>query len=460
MLRWKYLLLVLALALMPAFTVACQPEDAADETVETADESMDDEGMSEDETMDEEGMDDESMDDESMDEGDMDGMAGDLGTIEIAAGDPVRLASLFVLSGPNESLGVDSRDGVEIAIADFGPILGHEVELQAEDSQCSPEGGQTAATKVAADPTIAGVIGTSCSSAAEAAIPVISEAGLVMISPSNTAPSLTAADRPEEYAGYLRTAHNDLFQGRVAAEFAYNELGAMTAATIHDGSAYAEQLASVFAEVFAELGGEITEQQAVNVGDTDMGPVLTSIGATSPDVLYYPIFTAEGGFVTAGARETEGLADTALMGADGMFSKEFVEAAGDAAEGVYLSGPYVASGDAYDAFVAQVEENYGRGTLSGFHAHAYDAATIILQAIADTATENEDGSLSIDKQALRDAVYATSGFEGLTGTLTCQGPDSDNPGDCATGEALAVFQIGADNLGADGAWPPEVVYQP
>ncbi|MCB0217251.1 MAG: branched-chain amino acid ABC transporter substrate-binding protein [Caldilineae bacterium] len=450
MLRLKYVPLVLALALVPAFTAACQPEAATDDTAAV---DAPDDGA---ETVAEPTA--EMMDEAAAPADDM--AAGDLGTIEIAAGDPIRLAALLVLSGPNESLGVDSRDGVEIAIDDYGPIAGHAVELLAEDSQCSPEGGQTAATKVAADPTIAGVIGTSCSSAAEAAIPVITEAGLTMVSASNTAPSLTAADRPAQYAGYLRTAHNDLFQGRVAAEYAFNELGATTAATIHDGSAYAEQLASVFAQVFTELGGEITAQEAVNVGDTDMGPVLTSIAATSPAVLYYPIFTSEGGFVTAQARETEGLADTALMGADGMFSKEFVEAAGDAAEGVYLSGPYVASGDAYNAFLAKVEAKYGRGTLSGFHAHAYDAATMLLNGIKAAAVENADGSLTIDKRVLRDAVFATTDFAGLTGTLTCQGDGDANPGDCATGEALAVFQIKAENLGADGVWPPEVVFQP
>jgi branched-chain amino acid transport system substrate-binding protein len=148
------------------------------------------------------------------------------------------------------------------------------------------------------------------------------------------------------------------------------------------------------------------------------------------------------------------------MGADGMFSKEFVNAAGDSAEDVYLSGPYVASGDAYEAFLAKVEAKYGRGTLSGFHAHAYDAATILLGAIQAVAVANADGSLTIDKRALRDAVFATRDFAGLTGRLSCQSEGDANPGDCATGEALAIFRIAAENLGADGIWPPAVVYQP
>ncbi len=109
-------------------------------------------------------------------------------------------------------------------------------------------------------------------------MPTISDAGLVMISPSNTAPALTDPEGTWK-AGYFRTAHNDKFQGRVAAEFAYNELGARTAATIHDGSPYADQLQQVFVDTFTSLGGTITFQGAVNVGDTDMRTILTTVAA-------------------------------------------------------------------------------------------------------------------------------------------------------------------------------------
>jgi branched-chain amino acid transport system substrate-binding protein len=379
----------------------------------------------------------------------------DLGVVEIAAGEPIRIASLFVMTGPDDVLGEDSLDGMSIAIDDFGRILDHEVELLAEDTHCTPKGGRIAASKVAADPTIAGVVGTTCSSAAEAAIPIVTEAGLVMISPSNTAPGLTAPDRPEMYAGYLRTALNDLVQGRVAAEFAFSEMGLTRAATIHDESSYAEQLQKVFAEVFTELGGEVIAQEAVNRGDTEMGPVLESIAAVAPDVIYYPVFTAEGGLITAAARDVVGLEETVLMGADGLFSEDFVQAAGDAAAGMYLSGPHVA-GERYEAFLAKFHEKFDRGPLSGYHAHAYDAAMIILNAIAAVAEDDGAGNLTIDRAALRDAVYATEGYDGLTGTLTCQ--SEGFPGDCATGEALAVYQMSEDTVA--GEWPPPVVYEP
>jgi branched-chain amino acid transport system substrate-binding protein len=329
--------------------------------------------------------------------------------------------------------------------------VGHEIELVGEDSGCSAEGGQTAAQAVAADATIVGVIGTNCSSAATSALPVISEAGLVMISPSNTAPALTDAEQTWQ-PGYFRTAHNDLFQGRIAAEFAYNELGARSAATIHDGSPYADQLQKVFSETFAELGGEITGQEAINVGDTDMSAVLTSIASGSPEILYFPIFTPEGPFIAAQSTSIPGLEDTVLMGADGLLVENFAPDAGPAAIGMYLSGPFI-EGAPYDDFLAQWEAKYGGAPPSGFHAFAYDGTNMLLDGIEAVAVQGDDGSLSIGRQALRDYMTGITGFDGLSGRLACT-----DTGDCATGEALAVFEITEAEVG--GNFPPTAVWSP
>jgi branched-chain amino acid transport system substrate-binding protein len=250
------------------------------------------------------------------------GCTDDLGCVTVAAGDPIKIASALVIAGPNETLGIDSQRGIEIAIDDRGEVAGHSVELVAEDGGCSAEGGQTASTKIASDESIVAVVGHNCSSSCTPAAPIYNDAGLTMISPSCTAPALTGPDT--HVPSFLRTAHNDNIQGRVMAEFVYNELGLRKAATIHDGSPYAEQLQQVFADVFVELGGEITAQEAVNVGDTDMRPVLTSIATGSPDIIYYPIFIAEGGFVTTQAKEVAGLENTVLAGADGMISPDFL----------------------------------------------------------------------------------------------------------------------------------------
>jgi branched-chain amino acid transport system substrate-binding protein len=144
-----------------------------------------------------------------------------IGCVDIPPGDPIRIGYALVISGPNESLGVDSRRGVEIAIDDKeGEFLGHPIELVGEDGMCSAEGGQTALTKLTADTSLIGVIGTNCSSAGEPASRIASDAGMVLISPSNTAPSLTNPGMAWN-EGYLRTCHNDKVQGAAMAKYVY-----------------------------------------------------------------------------------------------------------------------------------------------------------------------------------------------------------------------------------------------
>ena len=356
--------------------------------------------------------------------------------VTIAPGDPVRIGYALVIAGPNETLGIDSRNGIEIAIGDHDTkVLEHPIELVGEDAMCSAEGGQTALTKLTSDPSLIGIIGTNCSSAGEPASRIASDAGMVLLSPSNTAPSLTNPDLAWN-PGYFRICHNDNIQGAAMAKYVYEELGARTAATIHDGSPYADQLQEVFANTFKEMGGAITAQEAVNVGDTDMRPILTTIAADPPDFLYYPIFIPEGAQITRQAGEIAGLENTTLAGADGTFSPDFVEAAGDACEGMYISGPNLAfENPIYDHFLEVHLEKYGYDPMSVFHAHAYDGTMMLLAAVEKVAVQDEDGTLHIGRQALRDALYATKDYDGVTGSLTC-----DQYGDCADPE-IAVNQI-------------------
>lgn len=372
--------------------------------------------------------------------------ADEFGCVEVADGDAIQLGTLLVITGENASLGLDSQYGTQIAVDMYGEVAGHSVELVNEDDGCTPEGGTSGARALTSNEEVVAVIGTSCSGAGEPAAQITSDAGVVMVSPSNTAPSLTDPATHEPF--YLRTAHNDKIQGAAMAQFVGDELGLTTAATIHDGSPYAEQLQAVFADTFTgEYGGEITGQEAITVGDTDMSGALTSLAAASPEFLYFPVFVAEGGLLAAQGRETAGFEDTLFGGADGMLTQDWIDAAGAAnAEGTYLSGPDLAfGGDFYEAeFLPAYEEAYGEPS-SVFHAHAFDATNMVLDAIGEVGIE-EDGALFIPRTALKDALFATTDYEGITGILTC-----DENGDCNPGATISVSEV------IDGAferiWP-------
>ncbi|HLW60196.1 MAG TPA: branched-chain amino acid ABC transporter substrate-binding protein [bacterium] len=381
-----------------------------------------------------------------------------IGVVKVGPGEPITIAYWLVTSGSDGSLGTDSKRGIEIAIDDMhGKFMGHDIKLIGEDSGCNAEGGQTAATKVAANASVVVAIGGSCSSETVPGAPILWKAGIASVSPSATAPKLTDPARGPDFDGFLRVVHNDKVQGERAATFVRTVLKLNRVATIHDGSPYAEGLTSVFADNFKKMGGTITTQEAVAPTDTDMRPVLTRIASTKPDMLYYPIFIAAGGFITRQSREIEGLKTVTLMGADGLDSPDFAKAAGDAAKGMYLSSPDLtpaALGPRYGTeFLPKYEKKYGQKPISGFHAHAYDATMVAFAAIQKVA-KVDGGSLYIGRKALRDALFATKGFKGITGTLTC-----NQYGDCGDPH-IAVYQVVSANpatwsLGTDPkkVWP-------
>lgn len=369
--------------------------------------------------------------------------ADEFGCVEIADGDPIVLGTALVITGPDASLGLDSQYGAQVAVnlvnADGG-VLGHDVELNNQDDGCSADGGTSAANLLRSIPEIVAVVGTSCSSAGVPASQILSEAGILIVSPSNTAPSLTAPDSHQPF--YMRTAHNDKVQGAAMAEYACTELGVTTAATIYDESPYAEQLQQVFVDNFAEkCGGTTSAQESINSKDTEFSSLLATIATSNdgsaPEFLYYPIFTAAGALITQQAKTTSGLEDTILAGADGLFNPDFLAAAGDAAEGMYLSGPDLDfAGDFYEStFKPEYTNVSGEPEpISVFHAHAFDAVNLILNAARAVAIQ-EDGVTYIPRTALRDAAFATSNFAGITGTLTC-----DENGDCADPK-ISVSQV-------------------
>ena len=358
-----------------------------------------------------------------------------LGTVVVGGGEAIQIHALGTLTRAGD-LGVPSQRGVALAVADYGPVKGHGVSMGAGlDSLCSAAGGAAAAETVLGDGRVVGVVGTSCSVAA-AASPILSEAGLVMVAPSTTSPSLTSDLRGNAgsnyHAGYHRVASNDLHQAEAVADFVYNELGLRQMAAIHDGDPYTSGLTAAFKAAFEELGGTVAVAM-VNKEDTDMIPVLTEIAAASPEGLFLPIFPEEAGPILRQSSEVDGLAGLVRIGGGGLLVSDFL--ALPESEGLYFAGPTLdfgsnvngATGRSGDELNAAYQERYGEHSTSAYLAHAYDATTVLLRAIEEVAVVVGD-ALYIDRAKLREALGGTSGFSGIIGTISC-----DEFGDCGTG---------------------------
>lgn len=378
-----------------------------------------------------------------------------IGVVVIEPGAPILLGGYWALSGAEISLGLDQQRGVELALdARDNTLLDHPIALVSEDSQCTAEGGQTAATRLATNADILAVLGPDCSSSATAAAPILWNAGMVSIGTSASSPTLTAADRPEGLQGFMRTMPNDLAQGVFDAEYIYNVLKCEALASVHDGSPYTEQLVRSTNSRFTELGGKVVATEAVTPTDVDMRPMLTNIATTKPCTVYFPIFTAAGAQLIRQMPEIAGLENATPLAGSAMAAPGFLDAAGDAAVGLKFAKVDLESrGEAYPALLEAYIAKYGETPTEVFHANAYDAAQIALAAIEKVAQKDENGALYIGRKALRDALFATAGYEGVSGTVTC-----DPHGDCAEFKGAIYEWVDSDPATFEIGTNPKKVY--
>jgi branched-chain amino acid transport system substrate-binding protein len=296
--------------------------------------------------------------------------------------------------------------------ANGSQIKGHEVEIQVEDDGCTEaEITVQAAERLLRQEGLVGVIGPDCSTGAEAARPVYGEAGVVAISGSATETTLTTGQPEGRF--FFRTAYRNDLEGTLAGLFASSELKVQRVYLVDDGESYGRDLADAAQTAMEEHGVAVT-RASVRRGTVNFSELAAKIAGESPDLVGFAGFNPEAALLF---RQLRDAGYKGLFGAgDAAWGPPFIEPVGaQAAEGVFFSG---CSLPLPEDFVADFRDLHGHPPQdSAFVAQYADAVTILLDAVAQVAVEEADGSLTIDPTALRDAVHATRLEDGISGSL-------------------------------------------
>ena len=344
--------------------------------------------------------------------------------------------------------GHDIKNGVELAVKaanDADAVPGWTIEVRALDDSSDPATGKKAAETLAADPTVAGVVGTYNSGVAREVAPVLDEAGIVMVSPGNTDATLTLGDNPKkpqrQWEHYFRMVAADNVQGPFLAEQATSErLKFQRAAVISETKPVSKGLADVFAARFAAAGGEVVQRTVVPDGTSSFETVLAEIAPKNPDVIFF------GGEYQVAAdlriQATAAKLAAPVMGGDGIKDDAYIEAAGDASEGDIASsiGQPVAESDTAAPFLKAYKGAGFTEEPGDFGPYAFDAANVIIAAAAKALSGAEAGSITkAQRDAILEAVAATKS-EGASGAIAF-----DEFGDAKT-KVLTLYRV------VDGAW--------
>jgi len=176
----------------------------------------------------------------------------------------VKIGVIAPLSGDLSALGKGIQHSVELAVKqanDNNTVPGWKIEVSSVDDEAKADVGKNAATKLAADDQVIGVVGDLNSSVSQQTQPIFAAANITQISPANTNPSLTigadAANPKRAYKTYFRTCTTDAVQGPFAAQYLLGQ-GIKNVATIHDKKAYGQGLVDAFTTEFKKGGGTIT----------------------------------------------------------------------------------------------------------------------------------------------------------------------------------------------------------
>jgi len=380
------------------------------------------------------------------------GMAGVPHSTDTSKGE-IKLYSSWPMSGASEQIGGDSAAAVQFAVDLWGGAAGgFAITYEALDDGLAANNGAWDAAKeaenasmVVNDENAVAYIATYNSGAAEASIPITNEAGLAQISPANTAVQLTKENAanapgypdvlyPSGKRNYMRVVPADDLQGAAAANWAFNTLGAKSVYVIHDQQTYGRGVAEVFQTTFEELGGEVLGFEGFDPNAPEYQALMTKVANAAPDLLYLgAIVNLNASKLLQDFRNLLSPEECAFLGPDGLVNQSFIDAAGDAAEGAYITFAGLPANQLegvgktwYDQFKEIVGHEPDAYAL-----YSFEAAVVVLQAI-DAVGEK-------DRAKILDAMFGTKEFRGLIGTWSfTETGDTDS-----TTVSLNVVQDGA-----------------
>jgi branched-chain amino acid transport system substrate-binding protein len=321
------------------------------------------------------------------------------------AADRIKIGFISTLSGPNAAIGVDIRDGFQLAVKLAGGKLGAlPAEVLVGDDQFKPDVGRQLAEKNVKLDKVNFLTGMVFSNIMLASVPVAFENKIIYVSP-NAAPSPFAGKQCNPYL-FVASWPNDAYH-EAAGQHATNRGYKNTYLIAPNYQAGKDSLTG-FKRFYK---GNVVAEVYTQLGQLDYSAELAQVRAARPDALY--IFLPGGmginfikQFVAAGLSS-----DVPLIVPGFGSDQDIIRPVGDAMLGLFDTAHWASDFDnpASKKFVAAFEKEYKR-IPTVFAAQGYDAALLIDAAVRDVKGKVED------VEAVRKAMKAAR-FESVRGAF-------------------------------------------
>lgn len=377
----------------------------------------------------------------------------------------VKVGSVAGVTGPIAELVapiIEGRNLAAIHVNSQGGLFGGDkMVMVLSDSACDPKAGVDAGNKVVNVEQVSVIVGASCSGATNGMVQSVTiPAGVVSVSDSATAPSITAlADNDLVF----RVAPSDAYQGAALAKLAYDN-GARKLAMTYSNDDYNAGIAEVFEVEFTKLGGTITANQAHEPNKASYRAELSTLANGGPDGMALFAYYGSSGIAIIRNSLENGLFEK-FYAADGMFDASVIEQIGaDNLRGnINITQAASDYEDAsYKVWAEEFEKSTGIDPKAPYAAHGYDATFLVALAI-EKAGSGDRGKISAalrevagpEGEVIRPGEWAKAkaaiaagkkiNYEGATGNV-----DFDGNGDVG-----AIFSKNV--IGDDGKWATSLI---
>ncbi len=356
-----------------------------------------------------------------------------LGCLVISADRPAELGVILAAYGEYASLGIDAWRGMVLAVSHFGTLNGHSIGINRQATDCTGEAARTGAIQLTLDPDLLAVLGPSC----DLEISAMGTLAAAGVPASRLVPDhLTPIDPG------ISLSPNDAACQPV--QFLIIRLGIKRLALLTEQNAAGRTY-------WLDLLTRCSEGTKLNIIDeinlatnTGFPAAVTRLAADSPDAAFIILPPGTAGLLVRQIRAASSLQGLPILGSDTLFSREFVERAGQAGPGLYLVGPDLTGFPAqYPEFASRYRETYDEPPSTPYSAAAYAFTLRILQSLSASAWKGADGSLYLRRTDILHSLAFPPG-------TPCSGSPAVTPGtplpwiDCP-GRLDGIYQITNSN---------------
>lgn len=316
-----------------------------------------------------------------------------------ACSSKLKIAYQGPLTGPEAALGINELNGVKFALKKFlaanksanvDPVV-YEVDDQGDPAVAGP-----IAPKVAAEECVVALVGPAYSGASRVSLPIYESAGLPIITPSATNPTLWDFGKTV----FHRAVLTDDYQGPALARLVTSKVKNAKVFLVNDATDYSVGLAKT---VDITLAGRLVGKDTTPAGTTDFTATIAKIKKAKANAVIYTGYFSQASIFVKQLRDS-GSKITFAAG-DGVLDNQFIKLARKAAEGVLLSAPAIPMETASPKLAAEMKK--AGWTPGVYTTESYDAANFFLAAIKAGNTDRA----SINK------YVSTKSFKGLSKTL-------------------------------------------